>query len=72
MKIKFLKDCELEVIEGYDESSDCLDTHSEIFHANEKFEVDEFGREGNKKDLQFGDGSVIMRISTELFEVVEA
>lgn len=40
MKIKFKKDCELEIVTNYDEEADEIETTDEVFKAGEVHDVD--------------------------------
>jgi len=72
MKIKFKEDCELEVVETYDEVLDEVDSSMETFKAGEIVEIDIFGRdeEANTVDIQFGDGDVALSLSCDWFEEI--
>jgi hypothetical protein len=75
MTIKFLKECELEVIESVDDD-DNVESTMETFHVNDTFDVDRYGDEEdgsdqNRWDLQFGNGSCILGVPRILFEVIK-
>jgi hypothetical protein len=70
MRIKFLQDCELEVVESFDEATDTAETRNEIFKKDEIFEGDVVSETEITIDFQFGDGSVVYGLNTSLFEVL--
>ena len=83
MKIRWLCDVELEVIESFDEALDNADSSTEIFRAGEQTEFDVFGylervidgkleEDKNFLNIQFGDGSVSFGVSKEWFEEIPA
>lgn len=71
MKLKFVKDCELEVVENYDETDDVTDSALEIFKAGEVIDVDSENESEQYWDIQFGDGSVAFCVQKALTEVLE-
>lgn len=85
MFIKFEKDCELEIVESVDPDKDVINSVNEKFSAGEIFEVDLIGetipdneswligQDGPPTyDFQFGDGSCVFGVSSELFEILSA
>ena len=70
MKIKFLQDCELVVVESYDEETDTTEESNETFNAGEIVDVDILERRSDSTDWQFGDGSCAYVVPNELFESV--
>ena len=71
MKIKFLKDCGMEIVESYDEVNDTAERYDETFHAGDVVEGDIFNDEGSYVNFQFGDGSCVFGLRKEDFEVIE-
>lgn len=71
MKIKFLKDLGMSIVESYDELHDTSESYDETFHAGEVVEGDIFNDEGSYVNFQFGDGSCVFGLSKEDYEVVE-
>lgn len=69
MKIKFLKDIELTVVDGFDEATDNITSETiESFKAGETVEVDILERKVKSYvDLQFEDGSVAFGILRNSF-----
>ena len=65
--IRFVEDCELEIVETYDEENDCPDIKIEHFHAGQEFEVGLIEGNESTKDIQFGDGSVAYGVANALF-----
>ena len=74
MKIKFLKDCSMEVVEHFDDVRDVILDKSDVtFHEGEVVEGDIFNDEGSYVNFQFGDGSCVFGLHKENFTVeVEA
>lgn len=70
MKIKFLQDCELVVVESYDEETDTAEESNETFKAGEVVDVDILERRNDSTDWQFGDGSCAYVVPNELFQSV--
>lgn len=71
MKIRFLADCELEVVESYDEEKDVATTTSERFNAGDEVDVDITDEYETTTTWQFGDGSLACAVPNELFEKAE-
>lgn len=74
MKIKFLEDVTLSIVEGYDEGTDTIigDTEDEMFHAGEVIDVEFFSESDDYTGIQFGDGSVALGVQRSLFEIVHS
>lgn len=70
MRIKFLKDCEIELVTRFDEATDQADTENEIFVAGSVHEVDVLDEREGSLDVQFGDGSVAYGVPNSLFAKV--
>lgn len=71
MKIKWLQDVTLNVVEHYDEKTDHAEEDEVSFAKDGVTEFDIFGDRGDTVNIQFGDGSVAYGISKALYEVVE-
>jgi len=72
MKIKFLKDCYIEVCVGFDDNEEPLMEEERIVEG-EIFEVEEIVHDIVETEfiqIQFGDGSVGF-IDKKLFEIIE-
>jgi len=70
MKIRFLKDCVLEVCVGLDDYEEPMMEEDKIVEG-ETFEVEALaGLDEEIIEIQFGDGSVAF-VNKELFEVIE-
>jgi hypothetical protein len=69
MKMKFVKDAELTVVESC--LNDIIEDSQEKFNKDEIIDVDVFGEYDNRFDIQFGDGSVIMGLERNLIEIIE-
>lgn len=72
IKIEWLEDVELEVIESIDDD-DNTTSSNEIFKKGETVEFDVFGinEQYETVDIQFFDGSCVYTLSTKLFKVLE-
>ena len=71
MKIRFNRDVELQVIEGFDEETDeVTDAFIEKFPKGEVHDVDIVDEEGDICTLQFGDGSCSYCVKTAWFEIL--
>lgn len=71
MKIQFVKDTELQIVENYDEETDTTVDSSEIFFKGTIEEVDVFGEYEDTIDIQFGDGSCAYAVDCSNFTVIE-
>lgn len=79
MKIKFLRDCLLKVVESYDEKNAIPQIHDETFKKGEEVDGDRLSLFSGEEDdeetdyiyFQFGDGSCIYGLKKNLFEVTE-
>jgi hypothetical protein len=70
MKIRFLKDCYIEVCVGFDDEEEPMMEEEKIVEG-ETFEGEVLeGLDDEIAEIQFGDGSVAF-VSKELFEVIE-
>jgi hypothetical protein len=69
MKMKFVKDAELTVVESC--LNDIIEDCQERFSKDEIIDADVFGEYDNRFDIQFGDGSVIMGLEKNLIEIIE-
>lgn len=80
MKAKFTKQCEIEIVDHYDEDIDDVISSIEMFNEGEEIEFDVFGHperviDGNIVEdtsllnIQFGDGSVAFGVSKEWMEI---
>ena len=63
-RIKWIKDCELQVMENEH------DSYNEIVRAGELDDVDIVADNGDTVDMQFGCGDVSYAVSKDVFEVV--
>jgi len=70
MKIKFLQDCKLIIVENYDEKTDRATGPCVTFHKGEVIDVDILEHRSDSTDWQFEDGSCACVVSNELFESV--
>ena len=72
IKIEWLEDVELQVVENID-NNDNLEISNETFKKGEIVEVDVFGINEYYEtvDVQFGDGSCVYTLSTNLFKVLK-
>ena len=50
MKIRIIKDCEIEIVDHYDEENDQPISFIEVFKIGEELEVDVFGFGGNRRE----------------------
>lgn len=82
MKVEFLLDCEIEVIESFDEAMDDAESTTELFHKGDqtefdildhpqRFNGDEFEDHPTMVNVQFGDGSVAFGLSCEWYKEIE-
>lgn len=71
MKVKWLQDVSLNVIEHYDEETDTADEYAECFKKDEVTEFDIFEDRGDSVCIQFGDGSVVYGVPKSLYEIIE-
>lgn len=67
--ITFIKDCELVIVESYDEDTDTTEEHNEVFKEGDVVEVDFLRHSETTADFQFGDGSVAFQVPNELFKL---
>lgn len=70
MKIKLLKACELEVVTSLDETTDDVETSTELIKAGEVLCGDIEADEQDKIDFQFANGSMVYGLSKNMFEVI--
>ena len=71
MKIKFNQDVETEIVVGFDEATEEVQTESETFKAGEVHDVDVCDVKGDKVDLQFGSGDMWYGAPLNLFAILE-
>lgn len=76
MRIRFLFDTVLEVIESYDEEADEAETSMETFKAGEIHDIDPLDPDDEEMKaeyigFQFGDGSCAYGVPRNLFEVLD-
>ena len=82
MKVEFVTNVEIEVIESFDEAMDDAESTIEVFCKGDVVEFDIIGRpqrfNGNEfedhptmVDVQFGDGSVAFGLCYEWYKEVE-
>ena len=73
LKVRWLQDVELEVVNSYDEETDTTDTEDQIFRKDEITEFDVFDvREDTQTiNVQFGNGSVVYGLPVKLFTIVQ-
>jgi hypothetical protein len=71
--VKFLQDCQLEVILSYDEKTDHAETALESFSKDESvtFDVFDVMEDVGTINVQFGDGSCIYGLPINLIEITE-
>ena len=81
MKVKFVKDCEIEVVQSFDEDTEKTKSYFEILKVDEELEFDivDFAKmpdgktdDRNALNVQFPDGSVAFGLMTDWFEIIEA
>ncbi len=73
MKITFKRDCELEVVESYDEDTDHTETSDATFKAGEIVDADIEGvRDNGTVNIQFADGSMAYGVPKDLLEYDES
>lgn len=70
MKARFIQDVEIEVVTHYDEEKDEAVTENETFKKGEETEWDVLDDEGERMDVQFGDGSCCYGLDKGCFEVI--
>lgn len=58
VKLKFLKRCEIEIIESLDENDDIAYSAEQIFEENECIDCDTVTETEDVYEVQFGDGSI--------------
>ena len=83
MKIQWVVDCEIEIIENYNEDSDVIeDSTIETRKVGDIDEVDivgfaasyndgEWEEDHQRPQLQFGDGSVTLSVERSWFKIIE-
>lgn len=75
MNIKWLQDCQLEVVESFDEKTETTETKDIFPKAGEIWDVDPIAyfKDENVETagFQFEDGSCVYGVPCELFEIVE-
>ena len=72
MKIKWIENCSLEVVETYNEETEEVDSDNVDVKIGEIDEVDDVGQcDNDHTDLQFGNGSVSLGVPNKYFEVIE-
>jgi len=71
MKIKWLRDIELNVIDYIDEDTNTPVESSETINAGDIDDVDIIKDAGDCIDLQFGDGSMALSVMKKWYEVVK-
>ena len=69
MKIKWLKDIELELVADYNEETDIANTEKETVRDNKIDEVDIIQETSDSADIQFGNGSVAFAVPTDCFTI---
>jgi hypothetical protein len=69
MKIIFLADTELEIVENYNEQDDVVESSQEIFRKGAVHEVDMLYKDEVYMDVQFGDGSCCFGIPLSLVNI---
>jgi len=75
MKIKWLQDCQLEVVTNFDEQTEETATKDIFPKVGEIDDVDPLAYHKDENvetaGFQFGDGSCVYGVPCELFEVIE-
>ena len=70
MRIRFLRNVVLEVVESYDEDTDSTETSDVRFSSDDQCDVD-FERQGSTtSSFRFGDGSMAYNVPNEVFTIV--
>ena len=69
MIIQWLQDCEVEIVEWYDEENDETHTSDEIFKKGETSDVDLVDDRGETVNFQFPDGSMVYGLPKKLYRV---
>ncbi len=68
MKIEWLHDVELSVVESFDEATDTPENSTETFRKGEQVGVDVFEERQDSIDIQFGNGAVAYNVLREWFK----
>lgn len=71
MKIQFVKECSMEVIEKIDEEGNIIESHDETFHIDEIVEGDIFDDMDTYVNFQFGDGSCVFGLQKGCYKMTE-
>lgn len=75
MKIKWLKDCQLEVVTSFDEKTETTQTKDIFPKAGDIDDVDPLAYHKDENvetaGFQYPDGSCVYGVPCELFEIVE-
>ena len=70
MKIRWLDNCEISVVNNFDESTDQDENDFIAVKKGEIDEVDIIDDKGKTVDMQFGNGSVAYNVSKDCFEII--
>lgn len=68
--IRFRTKTTLQVIENYDEKNEVVDDTEVAFNQGEEKDADIFSDDGDRVDIQFGDGSVALGVLKDDIEVM--
>jgi hypothetical protein len=71
MKIRFIKDSEIEVVTDYDKENDVVVTEDEFFKSGEETEIDILADHGDIVDVQFGCGDCCYGLKKSCFYIIE-
>jgi len=71
MKIKFLKDSEVEIVVDFDEETEEATTENETFLRGEVHDVDLLNERDDSIDIQFGCGDCCYGLRKNCIEIIE-
>jgi hypothetical protein len=71
MKLKFLKDVELTVVNSFNIETEKVEETQEKFSKDEVVDVDYFENYAKSMDIKFGDGSIVYGLEKKLFVIEE-
>ncbi len=71
LKLKFLKDVELTIVNSFNIETEKVEETQEKFSKDEVIDVEYFGNYAKSMDVQFGDGSVVYGLEKKLFVIEE-
>lgn len=68
MEIQFLEECELEIVQSFDEKSETLDCEDRIFNVGDVYDVDIVEEREQFVDIQFGNGGVAYNVNKQWYK----